>query len=455
MDILEIRRRILAGGAESWEDIDAAAVWEPDLSSLQLEGLTRNLTETRALGVVAVSDKFISKNPEAAVQFLVALVRAWDYFSRNPDLVMRWYNDDTQLDYKPDALITAVKIDPNFSAKSLRDIDLGLSEEHLTILEQGAAWGWKAETEKGVLNIRQSVDQNLLAKAMKEIAVARFEDIQIILPSTRQTPQIDTVEGYRLDLIPLGVVFVLMVLIALLAIEFGLLLGKRGQMKFGNESSQPISTVVAAVLAMMAFVIALTFGSATNRFDARKVALLDDVNAIQTAYLRASLLDEPHRTTVRSLLRDYVQVRVGIVYAYGQPDTLRLVQRRAEVLQALMWSHAEDLVEEGKHTQAHLLFISALNDVFNLHTKRVVLGAYYQIPSFVWLALIFASCVAMVAVGFQFGMTGKRRILTANLALAITFAMVMLLAFDLDRAGEGLVTVNQKPMIDLFQRLSK
>jgi len=80
LDILEIRRRVLGGGVESWEGIDAAAVWEPDLSSFQLEELTRNLTETRALGVVAISDEFIAKHPEAAVQFLVALVRAWDFF---------------------------------------------------------------------------------------------------------------------------------------------------------------------------------------------------------------------------------------------------------------------------------------------------------------------------------------------------------------------------------------
>ncbi len=61
----------------------------------------------------------------------------------------------------------------------------------------------------------------------------------------------------------------------------------------------------------------------------------------------------------------------------------------------------------------------------------------------------------MVAVGFQFGIGGSRRVHTANIALAITFALVMLLAFDLDRAGEGLVAVNQQPMIDLYQSLSK
>ena len=43
----------------------------------------------------------------------------------------------------------------------------------------------------------------------------------------------------------------------------------------------------------------------------------------------------------------------------------------------------------------------------------------------------------------------------ANLALAITFALVMVLAFDLDRPGEGLVAVNQQPMIDLYQSMRR
>ena len=53
-------------------------------------------------------------------------------------------------------------------------------------------------------------------------------------------------------------VFVLMVLIALLAIEVGFWLGKRGRIKLHKDSLQPFATVVAAVLGMMAFVIAST-----------------------------------------------------------------------------------------------------------------------------------------------------------------------------------------------------
>lgn len=452
-DILEISRRVLAGGVESWEGMDAAVVWEPIVSRFELEELARSLTSTRALGVVVVSDDFIDAHPEAVVQFLVALIRSWDFFFHHSLRVMQWYLDDTQLDYTRESLLSAAGFDPNYSAKSLQDVDLGLTEEHIDILEQGAAWGRKEDAVD--IPIRQAIDHSLLAKAKKEIATQQFEELRVILPSLSEVPPLERGGGYGLDAIPLGIIFAFMILVALLAVETGLWLGGRRRKVVANEPVGPVATVVGAILAMLAFVIALTFGTASNRFDDRKEALLNDVNAIGTAYLRANLLPEPHRTTVRNLLRDYVQVRVGMVYAYGQPKTLQLTQNRAEALQKSLWSHAETLTGENNHSPIYALFISSLNDVFDLHTQRIVLGAHYRIPGFVWWALILASSVAMLTVGFQFGVGGRRRSLTVNISLAITFALVMLLIIDLDRAGEGLITVNQQPMIDLFQNISK
>lgn len=452
-DILTIRDGVLAGGVETWEEFDAAAVWEPHVTAFQNLEIARSITETQTLGVIAISDEFMAKHPQAAVQFLVSLVRSLDFFSRNPDQVMRWYNDDTRLDYTLETLLSAVKIDPNFDVQSLHEISLELDEMHIDTLVKNAAWGVEA-WESGD-RIRQFIDQDLLTRAMKELATGQFEDIQIILPSIRAVEGLKTDDSLGLDEVPLAVIFALLVLITLLAIESGRRLGKYRKDAIAPDAVRPIGTIVGAVLGMMAFVIAITFGSANSRFDARKTALLEDVTAIQTAYLRADLLPEPHSTTIRNLLRDYVQVRAGIVNAYQEPGTLRLVLRRADVLQEAMWSDVRSMTDSGIDKKLQIMFASTLNTVFNLHTKRVVLGVHYRIPVFLWIALVFAASVAMVAVGFQFGIVGSKRINTANIALAMTFALIMVLAFDLDRAGEGLIHVNQQPMIDLYQSMSQ
>jgi ABC-type nitrate/sulfonate/bicarbonate transport system substrate-binding protein len=452
LDILEIRRRVQAGGNGTWDGIDAAVAWDPLVSHFELEGLANNLTSGRYLGVVTASEEFIANHPQAVVQLLIALARSWDFFSRNPDRVMQWYIDDTRLDYTPESLVAA-RLDSNFAATSLSEISLELDSNHIATLERSASWA--RDSGEGSVDVSQAVDTELLSTSMAEVSSRHFEEIQVILPSTHEQQSVDQGILFRLNSTPLWLVFSAMVAMAMLAIELGFLLGNRNRKKVQDAQVTPISTVVGAVLAMMAFVIAFTFGSANTRFDARKAALLDDVTAIQTAYLRANLIPEPQRTTVRSLLRDYVQARAGIVYAYGEPETLRLVQQRAKASQELMWSHVEALAEQQGETKAYVLFTRSLNDVFTLHTKRVVLGAYYRIPPAMWLALIFASGVAMFAVGFQFGIGGKQRVHAAKLALAITFALVMVLAFDLDRAGEGLVAVNQQPMIDLYQSMQK
>jgi len=452
LDILEIRRRVQAGGNGTWDGFDAAVIWEPLISRFELEGIARRITSERYVGVVSVSEEFIENHPEAVVELLVALTRAWDFFARNQDRVMQWYIDDTRLDYTPESLVAA-RLDSNFAATSVNEISLDLHPDYIATLERAATWA--RESGEGLVDISHAVDTRLLTTAIEKVASHQFEDIQVILPSTYEKRSADQDILYDLNSTPLWMAFTAMVAMAVLAIELGFLLGKRNREKVEDKQMTPIATVAGAVLAMMAFVIAFTFGSANTRFDARKAALLDDVAAIQTAYLRANLIPEPQRTTVRNLLRDYVQARAGIVYAYGQPETLRLVQQRANVSQELMWSHVEALAEKQGETKAFLLFTRSLNDVFNLHTKRVVLGAYYRIPPAMWLALILASGVAMFAVGFQFGIGGNQRIHASTLALAITFALVMVLAFDLDRAGEGLVAVNQQPMIDLYESMRK
>ena len=70
--------------------------------------------------------------------------------------------------------------------------------------------------------------------------------------------------------------------------------------------------IVGSILALLAFMMAFTFGMAGSRYNTRRAAVLDEANAIGTAYLRADLLPDAHRAEVRALLREYVDVRLGV-----------------------------------------------------------------------------------------------------------------------------------------------
>jgi hypothetical protein len=118
-----------------------------------------------------------------------------------------------------------------------------------------------------------------------------------------------------------------------------------------------------------------------------------------------------------------------------------------------LWSQVTDLSEQYKDSVLFGLYTQALNDVIDLHTKRVTVALQYRIPSSIWLALYFLTILAMAAVGYHFGISGSGNY-WISLLLAFAFSAIILLIADLDRPLEGLLKVNQKPMIELQQQLS-
>ena len=209
-----------------------------------------------------------------------------------------------------------------------------------------------------------------------------------------------------------------------------------------------MGAIVAAGLGLLAFLLAFTFGMAASRFDTRRGLVLDEANAIGTTYLRAALLPEPHRTEIRTLLRDYVDLRLEAV----QPGMTVPARERSEELQSRLWAQAV-VVAEKQPTPITGLFIQSLNEVIDLHAKRVTMGLRNRIPLTIWVALYSTAILAMAGVGYYSGLSSTTRSL-ATLALAIAFSGILCLIADLDRPQEGLLKVSQQAMVDLRKSLT-
>ncbi len=251
------------------------------------------------------------------------------------------------------------------------------------------------------------------------------------------------------DSIPLLVLFVGTVVVTLAAIAAGVWFGRRSRARIGDEATGPVGGVVGATSGLLAFMLAFTFGGAASRFDARKDLLLDEVNAIGTSYVRASLIPEPHRSGARRLLREYVDLRAGIV---PTADGVKRVLQESARIHARLWSHAEALAAADRSSEIDSLFIASLNDVFDLHTSRATVALHARVVPSVWLFLLLITLLAMGALGYDFGLSGSRRY-KVTLVLALTFAAVIVLIADLDRPGEGMVRVSQQPMLNLQRQM--
>src|SRR4029453_8268218 len=92
------------------------------------------------------------------------------------------------------------------------------------------------------------------------------------------------------DHVPVWVVFLLFTVLTFVCFEVGFRLGVWWQAREPGEQEGPTDMLVGSLLGLMAFVLAITLGLATDRHDARRGLVVDEANAIATAYQRADYL---------------------------------------------------------------------------------------------------------------------------------------------------------------------
>lgn len=246
-----------------------------------------------------------------------------------------------------------------------------------------------------------------------------------------------------LDPFPIWTLIPISLLIGLLSVEAGARIAKFRKQRAKDRTEAPVAPIVAATLGLLAFLLAFTFGMAASRFEERRQAVLAESNAISTTYLRAAMLPEPMSNDERTLLRAYVDLRI----AGTRPDQAAEAIAKSKELHKQLRATAVAAAQKER-TPMTSLFLQSLNDVFNLHQRRVVAAVYNRVPAAIWIGLYSLLVLAMAVMGYHEGMGGTRRSL-AVFVLVLAFSTVLALIADLDRPGRGLLQVNQQSMVDV------
>ena len=100
------------------------------------------------------------------------------------------------------------------------------------------------------------------------------------------------------------------------------------------------------MLGILALLLAFTFSLSLQRYEDRSDAVVDEANAIGTAYLRSQLLPAAVRDDVRRLLGEYVDLRVRTgTIATNEKQPLAALLDQAGGLQNRLWEQARRAAE--------------------------------------------------------------------------------------------------------------
>lgn len=255
--------------------------------------------------------------------------------------------------------------------------------------------------------------------------------------------------GSILDTLPIWAFFPLAILFSAVAAEIGFRLSKLRPSCNDGAADPSVGSIVGASLALLAFMLGFTFSIAMNRFDQRLKYVVDESNAIGTAYLRADILEEPSRTAVKDLLRNYTHLRLEVAQDPGQ---FELALSKSRTFQTKLWAQAAKAGQTHPNWPAYTLSIASINEVIDMQSKRLAAALYSRVPTVVWSTLLTVAALAIGATGYFCGMNGKRHIMEVA-CLTLSFATVFVLLVDLDRPWGGSLRTPQQPLIELYESI--
>lgn len=204
------------------------------------------------------------------------------------------------------------------------------------------------------------------------------------------------------DLSVVGTVVAFGIFIGILVcLILGRWFGQRSIARYGAVDVPNISSLEAAVFALLGLLIAFTFSGALSRFDIRRNQAVDEANAIGTAYLRVDLLPSSAQPALRETFRNYVDARIATYRVLPDIVAARRELARSQDLQREIWTQAVAATRTPEsRPDAELLVMPALNQMFDITAVRVVATQIHP-PLIIYAMLIGLAFVSALLAGYQ------------------------------------------------------
>jgi hypothetical protein len=219
--------------------------------------------------------------------------------------------------------------------------------------------------------------------------------------------------------------------------------GRRaGRKAFASDRVHPsgLGTVEAVTFGLLGLLLAFTFSGAAERLDMRRGQIVDEANAIGTAWLRLDVLPANTQPKLREALRKYTDSRIAVYRTFSESgiDAALAEYARSSALQQEVWTEA--VAASRDVPSATVVVLPALNEMFDIATTRLAATQMHP-PAIVYVVLALISLVCGFLVGYEMGATEvASRSHMIVLALVLSFTFYVILDFEYPRLG--LIRVN-------------
>jgi hypothetical protein len=232
---------------------------------------------------------------------------------------------------------------------------------------------------------------------------------------------------------------------SLVLLNYGRRLGLR-YLRQKGASMAGLASIEGAVFALIGLLLAFTISGALQRFDERRLLVLQEANAVSTAYDRVGLLERDVARNLQAELKDYVHARIEL---YRLPHDFSLWEgeeiwsrEQLDKILDLKGGIRKDAVAAcppGNYPPACGLIIPALNTVFEIAELRAGAAERHP-PQIIYTMLFGLGLGGSLLAGFGMAAATARswvHMVTFTAALAVTLYIVT----DIEFPRLGLIRV--------------
>ncbi len=240
----------------------------------------------------------------------------------------------------------------------------------------------------------------------------------------------------------------------LFLLEMGRRVGLRHVARHGDKVHAGVGAVEGAVFAILGLLIAFSFSGAMSRFDARRHLIVDESNALGTAWLRLDLLTPAAQPEMRDLFRRYLDARLEVYKKLPDIAAAKAQYADSEKMGQEIWDRAVVDTRESDQPQTARLVLPALNEVFDLANSELRATELHP-PLIIFFLLALLTLEASFLAGHAMA-AGKSRHWIHALTFCVVITTTVYIILDIEYPLVGFIridSINQN-LVELRQSMS-
>ena len=240
----------------------------------------------------------------------------------------------------------------------------------------------------------------------------------------------------------------------LLLLEIGRRIGTQRRAQDPEGAAAGTGPIDGAIFALLGLLLAFTFAGAAARFDTRRALIVEETNAIGTAYLRLDVLPASAQPPMRDLFRRYVDARLETYRKLPDMQAAMAELNRANQLQGEIWSQAVAAGRmEGAPPTATMLLLPALNQMIDITTTRTMASKTHP-PVVIFIMLFGVALASALLAGYEMA-GGKSRNWLHMVGFAAVLAVAVYVILDIEFPRLGFIRVDafDQVLVELRQSM--